>query len=189
MIDELKDVFVRVATTPHNLYGHFWEQSPFNMTAYHKVCPMYICPDVIQLLKWECAHLGVSIASSHIEVQTIGWVALCVIVLLFILTIEYRGLAWGYSLLTLLRRGNLLAKYGDVMQSCQLMRSNGPKMMIPSFSTAGTESQNSINCSNQLYIQNHHHLQLSRCLLLLYFPSEFLGLILFDDGSFIFVQL
>jgi hypothetical protein len=69
MVDELKDVCVRIATTPHTLYSKFWERSQTNMASFEKVCPMDITLEHLPLLKWECGHLGLSIATSHIEVK------------------------------------------------------------------------------------------------------------------------
>jgi hypothetical protein len=80
MVDELKDACGRVVTMPQTLYSKFWEQCPLSMTTYEKVCPMDVSMEVVPLLKWECSHLGLSIATSHIEVQTIAWVVLVAIV-------------------------------------------------------------------------------------------------------------
>jgi hypothetical protein len=94
MIDELRDLFLRVAVTPHNLYKTFWENAVVDMTIFHKVCPMDISQEALALMKWECAHLGVNIVTSHIQVlqSSKEFIAMQQ---QFQYYIEYRMLVWA----------------------------------------------------------------------------------------------
>jgi hypothetical protein len=68
MLNELSDLFSRVAVTPHNLYSKFWQAPFIDTSLFQSVCPMLLVQDALPLVKFECAHLCLKINRSHIKV-------------------------------------------------------------------------------------------------------------------------
>ena len=67
MVHTMADLFGQyLAVLPSHIYEKHWNAS---LSAFIGYCPMRITKSVIPLMEWECAHLGVHIERSHVQVH------------------------------------------------------------------------------------------------------------------------